>query len=453
MRQNIKLWLVEAVRGIVPGSPLNWETLLLAASVALLPLFYLTLKNWTEAILVILAVLSACGIIKSRLSLRRFFPDRSTMWLFLALAFPMVAIFISIVIRGDLRWSLFEQNVELLNGPSRLFLAAVALLWLSYKRVRFLDAFQVVLAIGIIITLFFATTQQEGVAHRYTTALLDLCAFGQQIVLLGLLQFFLLVFHPAQSRLVVALTVVSILAAAYMGINSGGRGGWIAVPPLLVIAALLYPGKKAKPLMLIFIAIVVVGGILATNKVFYDRLTSIYTETRAWFDGDATAGGSGRLTIMAISWELIKDNPIKGYASQKNLWGPVYRMNPDRYMRKGFTYETTAPHRFTLCDVGEHNQYMYTLLINGVFGLIGQVLVLLVPLVVFITRLRGSQGDYYAAAAIGVGFVVAFMVFGITQGPFNYKVITSFYGFMIAALASTYASRESGKTQEMQSAA
>jgi len=438
IRKGIKLRFLETVRGIVPGSPLNWETIVLAASVALLPLFYLTLKNWTEAILVIVAVLSAYGILRSRLSLRSLFPDRPSVWIFFALCFPIVAIFISILIRGDFHWSLWKQNVELLNGPSRLFLAGLVFLWLNYKKVRFLDAFQVVLAIGIIITLFFATTQQEGVAHRYTTALLDLCAFGQQIVLLGLLQFFLLVFRPAQSRLVVALTVVSILASAYMGINSGGRGGWIAVPPLLVIAALLYPGKKAKPLVLIFIATVVVGGILATNKVFYDRLTSIYTETQAWFDGDATAGGSGRLTIMAISWELIKDNPIKGYASQKNLWGPVYRMDPDRYLRKGFTYETTEPHRFTLCDVGEHNQYMYAFLINGVFGLIGQVLVLLVPLVVFITRLQGSQGDYYAAAAIGVGFVVAFMVFGITQGPFSYKVITSFYGFVVAALAATH---------------
>jgi hypothetical protein len=28
------------------------------------------------------------------------------------------------------------------------------------------------------------------------------------------------------------------------------------------------------------------------------------------------------------------------------------------------------------------------------------------------------------------------MVFGLTQGPFSYKVITSFYGFVIAGLAS-----------------
>jgi O-antigen ligase len=221
-----------------------------------------------------------------------------------------------------------------------------------------------------------------------------------------------------------------------MAINSGGRGGWIAVPPLLLLAALLYPGRKAKLLTLLFLGLLAVGGILAANKVFYDRLTSIYTETRAWFEGDATAGGSGRLSIMTISWELIKDNPFKGYAHKHHLWRPVYQMDPGRYLRERFTYEEMEPHRFVLCETGEHNQYLHELLISGIFGLAAVTLLLAIPLVVFVTRLRGGEGDVYAAAAVGVGFVVAFMFFGLTQGPFSYKVITSFYGFVIAGLAS-----------------
>ena len=424
------------IGSILPNSSITRDTILLAMAVALLPLFYLTLKNWTEAWLVILAVVSVYGIFRSRLPLRAFFPDAATAWMFVALAFPIVAVFISILVRGDLQSSLWKQNIDLLNGPSRLFLAAIALLWMNYKKVRFLDVFQIVSAVGIIVTFFFATTQQPGVAHRYTTSLLDLCTFGQQIVLVGAIQFLLLAFRPSHSRWVLALTVVSILLAAYMAINSGGRGGWIAVPPLLLLAALLYPGRKAKLLMLLFLGLLAVGGILATNKVFQERLTSIYSETQAWFAGDATAGGSGRLTLMSISWELIKDNPIKGYAHKDNLWRPVYQMDPARYLRPGFTYEETEYHRYTLCDTGEHNQYLHELLISGIFGIVALVLLLLAPLIVFLTRLRGSEGDFYAAAAVGVGFVLAFMVFGLTQGPFSYKVIASFFGFVIAGLAS-----------------
>jgi len=424
------------VSRLSPGSPAGLDSILLAAAVALLPLFYLTLKNWTEAWLVILAVLSGYGIIKSRLPLRVFFPDKATTWLFAALAFPIIAIFLSIVLRGDLRWALWEQNLALLNGPGRLFLAGIALLWMNYKRVRFLDALQISCAIGIIVTVFFATTQQPGVANRYTTSLLDLCTFGQQIVLLGLLQFFLLVFHPPRSRVGWVVGILSILLAGYMGINSGGRGGWVAVPPLLLVAALLCQGKKKALLAILLVALLGVGSVFATNQVFRDRLLSIYSETQAWFAGDATAGGSGRLTLMAISWELIKDNPIKGYAHKHYLWDPVYRMDPQRYMRSGFTYEGTEYHRFTLCDTGEHNQYLHELLISGVPGILALLALLLVPFIVFVARLRGSGGDFYAAAAVGVGFVLAFMIFGLTQGPFSYKVIASFYGFVIAGLAS-----------------
>jgi O-antigen ligase len=410
-------------------------------AVSLLPLFYLTLKNWTETWLVILAVVSLYGIVRNRVSLERLFPDKGAAWIFASLTFPIVAVFISILLRGDLKWSLFQQNVDLLNGPSRLFLAAMALLWMNYRKVRFLDALQVTCAIGIIVTVFFATKQQEGYDHRYTTALLDFCAFGQQIVLLGLLQFFLLVFHPPRSRSVLTLAVVSILLAAYMGINSGSRAGWIAVPPLLFIAAVLYRGNKAKLLAVLLVGLLALGGLLATNKVFRERLFSIYSEMPAWFAGDATAGGSGRLTLMAISWELIKDNPIKGYAHKSYLWDPVYRMDPSRYSRKGFTYESTEYHRYTLCDTGEHNQYLHELLIHGIFGLLALIFLLLIPLIVFATRLRGSEGDFYAAAAVGVGFVLAFVVFGLAQGPFSYKVISSFYGFVIAGLACYRAPR------------
>ena len=439
--EHLRGHFMRIVRFVVPQASPGWDTTLLAMAVALLPLFYLTLKNWTEAWLVVLGVVSAYGILKSRLPLRAFFPDPAAAWMFVALAFPVVAVFTSILIRGDFHLSLWKQNLDLLNGPGRLLLAGVALLWMNYRKVRFLDAVPVTLAAGIIVTFFFATVQQPGVPDRYTTSLLDLCTFGQQICLLGLLQFYFLIFHPPRSRVVWALSIVAILLAAKMGIAAGGRGGWIAVPPLLLIAALLYKGHKAKILGLLLVALLAIGGALAMNQKFRDRLTSIYSETTAWFAGDATAGGSGRLTIMAISWELIKDNPLKGYASKHNLWGPVYQMEPSRYSREGFTYGSTEYHRYTLCDTGEHNQYLHEWLINGLFGISAQMLLLFAPLFVFIKRLQGSEGDAYAAAAIGTGFVVAFMVFGLTQGPFSYKVIASFYGFMIAGLASCCAPR------------
>ena len=433
--KRINSYFTKFVGHTVPNSPMTWDTMLLAISVALLPLFHLTVKNWTEAWLVILALVSGYGIWKSGVKFSTFFPDRATLWIFASLTFPIVAVFLSILIRGDLKWALRDENLDLLNGPSRLFLAGVAFLWMNYKKVNFVNCFQIISSIGIIITVFFATTQQPGVPDRYTTSLIDLDSFSQQICLLGLVQFLFLLFRPSASPLVSALTIVSILLAAKMGIASGGRGGWIAVPPILMIAAFCYKGKKSKLLALIFFILLTLGALLATNKVFYDRLTSIYSETKAWFEGDPTRGGSGRLTMWTISWELIEQNPIKGYGSKHNLWGPVYQMDSSRYLRNGFRCEDVEIHRYVLCDTGEHNEYLHELLMSGVFGFTAKILLLLVPLVVFITRLKNTQGHCYATNVIGIGFVVAFMIFCITQGPFGYKFISSFYGFVIGGLA------------------
>ena len=433
--KRINSYFTKFVGHTVPNSPMTWDTMLLAISIALLPLFHLTVKNWTEAWLVILALVSGYGIWQSGVKFSTFFPDRATLWIFASLTFPIVAVFLSILIRGDLKWALRDDNLDLLNGPSRLFLAGVAFLWMNYKKVNFVNCFQIISSIGIIITVFFATTQQPGNPDRYTTSLIDLDSFSQQICLLGLVQFLFLLFRPSASPLVSALTIVSILLAAKMGIASGGRGGWIAVPPILIFAAFCYKGKKSKLLALIFFILLTLGALLATNKVFYDRLMSIYSESKDWISGGSGGSGGHRIGMWAISWELIKQNPIKGYGSKQNLWGPVYQMDPSLYLRKGISYEDEERSRYSLCHTGEHSEYFHEFVANGIFGFSAKILLLLVPLIVFITRLKNTHRHCYATNVIGIGFVAAFMIFGITQGPFGYKFICSFYGFVIGGLA------------------
>ena len=67
--EQLRGHFMRIVRFVVPQASPTWDTTLLAMAVALLPLFYLTLKNWTEAWLVVLGVVSAYGILKSRLPL------------------------------------------------------------------------------------------------------------------------------------------------------------------------------------------------------------------------------------------------------------------------------------------------------------------------------------------------------------------------------------------------
>lgn len=423
------------VRSIIPEALINWENILLATSVAMLPLFYLTVKNWTETWLAIMAAFSAYGIWKSGLPLKSFFPDRATAWIVGALSFPIVAVALSIVIRGDTHWQLFAQNIDLLNGPSRLLLAAIAFLWMRHLRVNFLTVFNVACGLSILITLPFAHTMQPGIADRYTTSILDLDEFSQQISALGLIQILFLMFYPPKKRWIWLLNVTSILAAIKLAVGSGGRGGWIAFPPVLLFAFLIYRGEKRKLLITILAVLTGFTILLIAKPTFRDRFTSIYTETQAWFHGKP-GGGSGRLTMWTISWELIKQRPLTGYGSKAFFWDPAYHLDPATYLRKGVKYEDEAPFLFTLCAVGEHNQYLADYLLIGPLGILARCLLLGIPFTVLL-RIRYSKGESYAAGSISACFILAFAVFGVTQGPFFYKLVTSFYGFAVAGFAST----------------
>jgi O-antigen ligase len=435
-------YLVEA---IIPGAPVDFENVLFAASIALLPLFYLTVKNWTETFLIILAALSLYGTWRSQIPLRKLFADRSSGLIFGSLALPLCAVFISIILRGDLQWKLLEQNLDLLNGPSRLFLAGIVFLGIKQKEVRFMDVLRNANAVGIILTLFFATAQQAGVPDRYTTSLIDLDEFSQQMCLLGLLQLLLVVFMPPSSRSMLVLDVISIVAAGKMTIAAGGRGGWIAVPVILVTVPFLYRGPKIRLLTIMFVLVTTVSATLSLNKTFCGRAYSIYTSTRDWFAGSnkPESGGAGRLSMWSISWQLIKDKPLVGYGSKDNLWKPVYSLDPALYLRPGIRYEDEERVRYSLCDTGEHNEYLNDWLINGTGGILSKLSLLLVPFGIFVVRRNLLNGNCRARSACSIGacVVVIFAVHGITQGPFGYKLICSFYGFLVSGLAAEATSR------------
>ena len=423
------------VRSVIPEAPMTWENIILATSVAMLPLFYLTLKNWTETWLVILAVISVYGIWKSGLNLKCFFPDRAISGIFIALTFPIIAVALSILIRGDLHWKLQAQNIDLLNGPSRLLLAGVAFLWMKHLRAQFLTVFNIACAISILITLPFAHTMQPGIPDRYTTSIMDLDEFSQQISLLGLIQILFLFFRPPTSRWIFILNLIAILVAIKLAIGSGGRGGWIAFPPVLLLAMLLYRGKKST-LALALISLLFASTLVAyLNPTFRNRFASIYTETQDWFHGKP-GGGSGRLTMWMVSWQLIKQQPWIGYGSKANFWNPVYHLDPQTYLRKGVKYESEAPFLYGLCDTGEHNQYLCDYLLIGPLGILSRFLLLGIPFFIFLRKSQqGSVSNQ--ACCIGAGIILSFMIFGITQGPFAYKLVTSFYGFTLAVLASS----------------
>jgi O-antigen ligase len=429
-----------AFKGVVFNKEICLEDKILTASIALLPLFYLSVKNWTEIWLIILTLISIYAFIKSRMTVVALFPDIKTKIIFASLTLPFVGALVPIILRGDLHFDRLAYNLDLLNGPSRFILAGVSFLWMNYRKVNFLRILSGALPASIILTAFFATVQQPGVIDRYTTALVDLDCFSHQICTLGILQVVISLMRPPKSGVLRWLGVLSLLVAATLAVRSGGRGGWIAVPPVLLVCGLLYRGPRQRLIVFGALFFLTLCGELYTNRVFRERVASIYSETNHWIAGRKTLTSAGhRLSMWLISLELIKRNPLNGYGSKDNLWKPVYELDPDFYLRPGFNYEDEEAARGTLCSTGEHNEYLFEFLSNGILGFVSKLTLLLMPLLVFISKIRDPGGRSYVEGLTGVCLVISFAIFGITQGVFSLKLVCSFYGFMIAGLTAEIA--------------
>jgi O-antigen ligase len=414
-----------------------WEDKILLYSTALLPLFYLSIKNWTESWLIILGLISIYSFLKSKTPVAALFPDFKTKIIFISFILPFISVLISIILRGDLHFDRLASNLDLMNGPSRFMITGVSFLWMNYRKFNFLKILTQTLPFSIILTAFFATVQQPGVADRYTTSLVDLDCFSHQMCALGILQFTISLLSPPKSGALKLITALALLVAAKLAINSGGRGGWVAVPPVLFSCAMVYKGPRQRLILLGVLSFLILGHELYKNESFRQRSKSIYSETRLWITGSKNVTSAGhRMSMWLISLELIKSNPITGYGSKANLWKHVYEMDPTRYLRPGFTYEDEESARYTLCHTGEHNEYLYEYLCNGILGFLSKLLLLLIPISVFLSKIRTAGGSYQVEGVIGMCFVGAFLIFGMTQGVFSLKAVCSFYGFIVAGLAT-----------------
>jgi O-antigen ligase len=422
------------INAVIPEVPFTCENLLLAASITLLPLFYLTVKNWTETWLVIVALISGFGIWRSRLPLKSFFPDRWTAWIFIALMAPLVGNVAAFLLRGDLRPGMLHYDWDFINGPSRTAMAGLAFLWMRKNQTALTPVFRVICPLSLLLIPLFICERES---HRFSTHIIDVDNISMQVVLLASFVLIMQSLESPKNVLPIIANIAAILVAVYVSLISQGRGGWIAVPVILILTFLMHKGSKITLLKLLLIPLVAIVIAFSVSKTFSNRFISIYTEIHDLKkdDNKVTANGT-RFTMWKMSWHLIKQKPFLGYGHSDMLWSPVYTMDKSIYGKPTDAYENKEYARLTLCSVGPHNQVFQDLLRGGIVVLITSLGLWFIPLALFFKRITNPSRRVYLASCLGIVLISCFLVFSISQGPFGLKVFWSFYGFMIAALAS-----------------
>jgi len=110
----------------------------------------------------------------------------------------------------------------------------------------------------------------------------------------------------------IALGAGSLVVAILM---TGSRGAWVGLAAATGFTWLVSRGKAIRVRSLVAVGALLVAGIVLLN--YYGVITEWTIQRITTLpDVEATRGGSGRINIWRVGWEMVKDNPLIGVGLQ-----------------------------------------------------------------------------------------------------------------------------------------
>ncbi len=258
-------------------------------------------------------------------------------------------------------------------------------------------------------------------AQVYSNAIM----FGDTSMLLGLLNavacFY---FYHNKQKLMVCLAAVAFLCGVLGSILSGSRGGWIAVPLIglfILIQAKDLIGKKQLISLLVALSIAAVAAIAIPQTGMQTRIAKAYEDIKLYQQGETNTSIGLRFEMWKGAFYLFSQAPILGVGE--------YGSKPLKadLARQGLMSEAATQFDHL------HNEFLNTLAIKGLLGLVLLIALYLVPLKLFLSKLRQHHSNWNikAYALCGALVPMSYMDFALTQSMFSHNIGIMVFIFFI----------------------
>ena len=302
-----------------------------------------------------------------------------------------------------------ELPLRSYDRPSRFLLAIPAYLFLIVfppKKIFFI----VGITTGVIATSIMSFYQQYTNTQDWggrSNGLMNPIQFGDISLLLVA---FLLVGYLKYRHSTSAVKIIYFLTLIFGFIGSlfaSARGGWLAIPVILLIFLKTAKFKTAVLMYasLICFCIILCFMFLQPDNIINSRIIQAKSEISNYLNGN----DDGRLTSLTARikmWEnglvAFKDQPLKGWGSLDS----IKKAYPSRWQE--LNHEDNYGHL--------HNEYIDELVKRGLVGLLGLLALYLVPLLYFyrLTKVTTDTTLQFFSAS-GVILILSVMIFGLTQ--------------------------------------
>jgi len=341
--------------------------------------------------------------------------DKLLIWTFFAFGISLIAA------------SLYDHwQVKGLDKPSRFLLVipVVFLLlrtkgakeWLWYGIVA-----GAVLAFGLALyeRVFLGASRANGSEHPIM--------FGDIGMMLGLLSFAAAIYFFVQQRFIWLLVALFAgVAGIGASILSGSRGGWVAVP---LIGLFLFwecrnlLGKKLliRVFSAVFLCLVIVIAIPQTG--IQKRVGEAVSNIQRYSDGSKKTTSVGmRFDMWKAAIHMFQESPTLGVGESQVQ--PIKRV----LAAEGKISSKAVPFDHA------HNEYLQALSTRGIIGLFFLLAMYLVPLKLFLRKLRQYKDNWRIRSyAIGGALIpMCYMDFALTQTMFMHNIGVMMFAFPIA---------------------
>lgn len=228
--------------------------------------------------------------------------------------------------------------------------------------------------------------------------------------------------HHKKDVKLTTLSVIGGLCGIVGSLLSTARGGWVALPVLLIVILYIYRHSLSKRFLLTFFGIIVVASIgisqMPNNRIM-ERINVAQKDIQLYLDNhDGNTSLGARFEMWKSALEMAKEKPLFGWGIQ----GATEKRKLD------------TKEKIVTGDIGQfthaHNQYLDDLSKRGVVGLLALLAVLFIPLRAFMKKLNTTNDEVKLIATLGVAHILSVMIYGLSQGFLVHNSGTIFYFFL-----------------------
>jgi O-antigen ligase len=384
------------------------------------PILLLTLRGGVNGCFFLLAIISLYSLAQTKKEHAYETWDRG------AIAYSASMISVTLAIFLSQAYHL-EFTPKPYDGASRFLLAIPIYLALRRTRISAITVLQYGFPLGAIASvLLISLYPKEWGDHRLGLYFLSPIHFGDLALILGFLSLFSVNWIRKDSAPVLILKVSALIAGIYSSIQTGSRGGWIAIPVLATIFVLCRSKDKTLVRGAFVIALIALASLASyiVSGEIHHRIDDIYGDIVAFTQGNEDTSIGIRFQHWKVAIFLFKQNPIFGVGPD----GFSQMMVP--FAQSGFITKKAAYQ-----GMGEvHNEILAATVRFGVFGLASILSIYIVPLVIFAQTVKSGSHLKKTAGMLGLCLVTGFLIFGLTVEILDLKMTAAFYSLTVAAL-------------------